>query len=69
MLVKKLNGEPFTTEYPMPEFDRVAPGKAIKDLTKARIALVTSGGIVLKVIQIISNHLQLQNLEFMILVM
>lgn len=48
MLIKKLNNQPFETEYPMPEFDRVAPGKAIKDLSKARIALVTSGGIVPK---------------------
>lgn len=48
MLVKKLKGEEFETEYPMPEFDRVTPGKAIKDLSKAKIALVTSGGIVPK---------------------
>jgi len=48
MLVKKLAGEPFTTEYPMPTFDRVAPNKAIKDLSKATIALCTSGGIVPK---------------------
>ena len=48
MLVKKLNGKPFVTEYPMPSFDRVAPNKAIKDLSKARIALCTSGGIVPK---------------------
>jgi len=46
MLVKKLADEPFETEYPMPVFDNVAPGKAIKDLSKAKIALVTSGGIV-----------------------
>lgn len=48
MLVKKLNDEPFETEYPMPAFDRVEPGKAIEDLSKATIALVTSGGIVPK---------------------
>ncbi len=48
MLVKKLNGQPFTTEYPMPSFDRVAPNPAIKDLSKATIALCTSGGIVPK---------------------
>lgn len=48
MLIKKLNGEPFTTEYPMPSFDRVAPNPAIKDLSKATIALCTSGGIVPK---------------------
>ena len=48
MLLKKLNGEHFVTEYPMPSFDRVAPNPAIKDLSKATIALCTSGGIVPK---------------------
>jgi len=48
MLIKKLAGEEFETEFPMPEFDRVDPSPAIKDITKAKIALVTSGGIVPK---------------------
>ena len=48
MLVKKLNGKEYETEYPMPSFDRVAPGEAVKDLAHAKIALVTSGGIVPK---------------------
>lgn len=48
MLVKKLKGEAFTTEYPMPSFDRVEPGAAITDMKNATIALVTSGGIVPK---------------------
>lgn len=48
MLLKKLNNEPYITEYPMPSFDRVDPSPAIKDLKKATIALVTSGGIVPK---------------------
>lgn len=48
MLVKKLKGEGFETEYPMPSFDRVAPAEAIKDMKNATIALVTSGGIVPK---------------------
>lgn len=46
MLVNKLQGKEYTTEYPMPVFDNVEPGAAIKDITKARIAVVTSGGIV-----------------------
>jgi glycine reductase len=46
MLVKKLAGEPFKTEFPMPNFDRVPANPAVKDITKAKIALVTSGGIV-----------------------
>ena len=48
MMVAKLADKPFVTEYPMPTFDRVAPNKAIKDLSKATIALCTSGGIVPK---------------------
>ena len=48
MLIKKLNGEPFTTEYPMPDFDRIAPNPAVKDMAHATVALVTSGGIVVK---------------------
>lgn len=48
MLVKKLNDEEFTTEFKMPVFDRVDPNPPVKDITKAKIALVTSGGIVPK---------------------
>jgi glycine reductase len=48
MLVKKLKGEEFVTEYPMPDFDNVTPGKAIQDISKAKVAIVTSGGIVPK---------------------
>ena len=48
MLVKKLKGEKFQTEYPMPVFDNVAPSPAVKDLSKVKVALVTSGGIVPK---------------------
>jgi len=48
MLVAKLKGEEFTTEYPMPTFDRVAPNQPIIDMSKAKIAIVTSGGIVPK---------------------
>ena len=48
MLVAKLNGKPFVTEFPMPDFDRVEPGKAIADMSKATVALCTSGGIVPK---------------------
>lgn len=48
MLVKKLKGEAFETEYPMPAFDRVPASPAVKDITKAKIAVVTSGGIVPK---------------------
>ena len=46
MLIAKLNGKPFTTEFPMPSFDRVAPNPAVKDMAHATVALCTSGGIV-----------------------
>lgn len=48
MLVAKLKGEKFETEYPMPNFDRVAPNPPVLDMKKAKVALVTSGGIVPK---------------------
>jgi glycine reductase len=48
MLLKKLAGEPFETEFPMPDFDRVPPNAAVTDMRKAKVALVTSGGIVPK---------------------
>ena len=48
MIIKKLKGEEFVTEFPMPNFDRVDPNPAVKDITKATIAIVTSGGIVPK---------------------
>jgi betaine reductase len=48
MLIAKLSGQPFETEYPMPDFDRVPPNPAVEDISKAKIALVTSGGIVPK---------------------
>jgi glycine reductase complex component B subunit gamma len=48
MLVKKLKGEEFVTEFKMPVFDRVEPNAPVADITKAKVALVTSGGIVPK---------------------
>ncbi len=48
MLLKKINGEPFETELPIPKSDRVDIAKAIskEELSKMEVALVTSGGIV-----------------------
>ncbi len=46
MLIKKVNGEPFSTELPIPPKDTVEIAPPIKDLSKAKIAIVTSGGIV-----------------------
>jgi glycine reductase len=33
MLVRKLGGQEFTTEYPMPQFDRVDPNPAVRDMS------------------------------------
>ena len=46
MLVKKLKGEPFETELPIPKQDRVPIASPIRDLSKSNIAMVTTGGIV-----------------------
>lgn len=46
MLLKKLAGEPFQTEMKIPKIDRVPIAPAIKDLSTARVALITTGGIV-----------------------
>ena len=48
MILAKIKGEEFETEYPMPVFDKVLPSPAIKDISKIKIAVVTSGGIVPK---------------------
>lgn len=46
MLLKVIAGEDFQTELPIELAEMLAPAPAIKDLSKAKIALVTSGGIV-----------------------
>lgn len=46
MLIKKLNNNPYVTELPIPKQDRVPIAAPIKDLSKANIAMVTTGGIV-----------------------
>lgn len=48
MLLAKIKGEPFITEYPLPVFDRVEPLPPLDHLSEATIALITSGGIVPK---------------------
>jgi glycine reductase complex component B subunit gamma len=48
MLVKKIKGEAFVTEFKMPDFDRVAPAAPVADISKCKVAIVTSGGIVPK---------------------
>jgi len=46
MLLRKLKNEPFTTELPIPKFDRVPPAPPVADLLTATLALATDGGVV-----------------------
>ncbi len=46
LLVNKILGKEVYTDYPMPVFDRVPPAAPVADVSKAKIAIVTSGGIV-----------------------
>jgi len=46
MLIKKLNGESYDTELPIPKLDRVEIAAPVLDLSKATIAYATTGGIV-----------------------
>lgn len=46
MLLARLRGEPFQTELPLPAVERVPPAPPVPDLRRARIAVVTTGGIV-----------------------
>lgn len=46
MLAAKLAGESFETEIPLPLFDAVPPPPGLPDLRRARVALVTTAGLV-----------------------
>ena len=46
MLVKKIDGQPYTTEWPTPSYSQVTPAPPLGDLAHAKIALVTTGGVV-----------------------
>ena len=46
MMLAKLRGEPFETELELSSYEKVEPSPAVKDLSKAKVALLTSGGIV-----------------------
>ncbi len=48
MLLKKVRGQPFQTEWPLPKPDRVPPAPAISVLKGAKIALVSESGVVPK---------------------
>jgi len=46
LLYKKMHGLSFETELPMPVFDKSDPAPALKDLSKAEIVLLSTGGVV-----------------------
>lgn len=46
MLLAKLSGGPYRTEIPLPVYQSVTPAPGVRDLKAAKIALLTSGGIV-----------------------
>ncbi len=46
MLLARIHGTPFTTEMPYAEFDKLVPAKPVPDIRKARIAVVSDGGLV-----------------------
>lgn len=46
MLLNKLNDRPYVTEVPLRGFEQVPPAAPIKDMSKAVIALITTGGLV-----------------------
>ncbi len=46
MALARLRQQDFKTEYEMPVFKRIPPAAPVKDMKKATIALITSGGVV-----------------------
>jgi betaine reductase len=48
MLVAKTTGQPFESEFTPPAFAPVPPPAPVTDLSKARVAVVTDGGLVPK---------------------
>ena len=46
MLLKKVSGQPYATEWPTPSYSQIKPAPPLQDLAHARIALITTGGVV-----------------------
>jgi len=46
ILLAKLHGRPFHSEISLPKYDRIRPAPPIMEISKAKIALVTDGGLV-----------------------
>jgi len=48
MVLAKIQGRPFKTEVPLPQFDSIEPAPPVSDLAKTKVALVSDGGLVPK---------------------
>lgn len=48
MLLHKLRGEPFITEWPVPRYDPVAPPAPLAQTSGLRVAMITTSGLVPK---------------------
>ena len=46
MLVKKVSGQAYATEWPAPSYSQAQPAPPLLDLAHAKLALVTTGGVV-----------------------
>lgn len=46
MLLAKIAGQPYETEYVIEMHDAVTPAKAVEDIAHSRVAVVTTGGLV-----------------------
>ncbi len=46
MLAARISDRPFRTELPLPPVERTEPAAPVADLARARIAVITTGGIV-----------------------
>lgn len=46
MMMRRLKGEEFLTEYEMPVFNKIPPAAPVKDMKNATIAIISSGGVV-----------------------
>lgn len=48
LLLKRLKGEAFATEVPLPRYEAITPPAPVADLARVRVALVTESGLVPK---------------------
>jgi len=46
MLLSKLAGKPYKSEVPLPDYKAITPAPGVADIKKAKVALLTTGGIV-----------------------